>query len=120
MYASHRVSVLHRLGSWIVLVVALIGLVGHVCVLPVEVSGAEMVPHDHAVPHDGHSGDADGVHAASCETAATVPISAGAPAAEASRRSLPLDPGLTPLVPKPRPAPAASPPLYVVHSALLI
>jgi hypothetical protein len=106
---------------WILVLAAIAVLLGHICAVPVD---AEAVPLSHHHGADtGHEHDGgETVHAGSCEMAAasSAPWSSAGPSWSALPR---------PEVPVPRRARAAalpvaphatSPPLFLVHAALLI
>jgi hypothetical protein len=92
-------------------------LVGHICALP---HGDD---HHAAVPHDsgGHDHDADAVHVASCDGVRSTPpscpcapqvttlLDVEAVASRVARLAVPH-----------RPRPWSSPPLFLLHAALLI
>ena len=95
----------------------LLGLVAHICELPVEA----LAPMPEAASQHGSGHDESDVHAdASCEAirplsmAPTVPV--GCQRVAVPGTSL----RVTPVVPAPPVAVFGSPPLYLVHSALLI
>ena len=111
----------HRRAGWIttlLLVAAMLGLLGHICVVPL---------HAHAVPIEGHGSHDDdaadhSVHTASCEAAkggstvaALMPIPRAAELPVAPAPSLARCLGSSPDVPT-----AESPPLFLLHAALLI
>jgi len=109
-----RVSPLMSLGLLLVLAFT---LVGHICALPHR--------HDHAaVPeqsagHDHDSGDA--LHVASCEGVRSSPPSS--PCAPQATPLLTVDaaaPGVARLALIRTPQPSSSPPLFLLHAALLI
>jgi len=110
-----------RLFGWTsssLLVAAMLGLLGHVCVVPL---------HAHAVPVEGHgSHDSDtaghSIHTASCEAtkggptvAALVPTPRVVELTEPPRSTRFWGIGPTPDVPT-----AESPPLFLLHASLLI
>jgi hypothetical protein len=102
----------------LLLVAAMLGLLGHVCVVPL---------HAHAVPIEGHGSHDDdaadhSVHTASCEAAkggatvaALMPIPRAAELPVAPAPSLSRRLGPSPNVPT-----AEAPPLFLLHAALLI
>jgi hypothetical protein len=108
----------HGVVATALLVIAIVAVLGHVCVLPV---------HAHAVPVEGHGshGDApsdNSVHTASCDalkststTPSMVPIATAVPVVFVEqvslRRSIDIDPASWH---------AESPPLFLLHAALLI
>ena len=105
----------HRSAGALLLVIAVVALLGHVCVLPVH-AHAEMPGAHHSHAPDG----GDAVHAASCEAVrgsapAVIPALAVARAdAGTSTRPVATRVVVTP------PAPDSSPPLFLRHAALLI
>jgi hypothetical protein len=111
-----------RRGKWLtvtLLIAALAGLVGHICVVPV---------HAHAVPIEGHGSHDDdatdhSVHTASCEAAkGGFSVSVVVPPSHLIE--------LLAIAPSPRSAgqlgrtpdvlTAESPPLFLLHASLLI
>jgi len=105
-----------RLG---VLLLAVVMLMGHVCVLPTH-GHVETAPwhRDEAQPHDAH----EAVHAASCEALPSSGIACPVLlTVSAFVVAIPVEPlkrlvdrgGLSPL-------PTPSPPLFLLHAALLI
>jgi hypothetical protein len=111
----------HRRAGWIttlLLVAAMLGLLGHVCVVPLPA---------HALPIEGHGSHDDdaadhSVHTASCEAAkggstvaGLMPIPRAAELAVAPAPSLVRRLGVAPNVPT-----AESPPLFLLHAAFLI
>jgi hypothetical protein len=93
-----------------VLALLALTLVGHVCALPL---------HDHPAAENHHDGG-DSVHGASCEVVrstspVTCPIVDAAPLVDR-----PLDYRARGLHTFPRPLSVHSPPLFLLHAALLI
>ena len=103
--------------SFGLLVLLAFTLVGHICALPHG--------DDHAaVPYErsGHDHDGgDGMHAASCEGVRAAPLSS--PCAPQALILLNVDaatPRVARLAPSRRQQPSSSPPLFLLHAALLI
>jgi hypothetical protein len=109
----------HGLVAAGLLIVSIIAMLAHVCVLPI---------HAHAVPVEGHgshddSSSENSVHTASCEAVKTasvaapiIPVVTSAPVVEVEPVSLKghvFDAG-------PVSAHPDSPPLFLLHAALLI
>jgi hypothetical protein len=108
----------HGVAAVALLIVAIVAVLGHVCVLPL---------HAHAAPVDGHGSHSEdssdnSVHAASCDalkatspTSSIVPIATSMPLVVVEPVSLrrPLDRDAVR-------AHAESPPLFLLHAALLI
>ena len=105
---------------WIFLILSLLLLTGHVCVLPTH-GHAEPVPMPAGAGHSHDGGAGDGVHGASCEalrsswgsatvapSAVTVVADVVAPCRRWIGRS------------DTRKTVATSPPLFLLHAALLI
>jgi len=111
----------HRRAGWVttlLLVAAMLGLLGHVCVVPLHTHAARVEGHgSHDDDAAGHS-----VHTASCEAAKggltvaalmPIPRAAELPVAPAPSRFHHL--GASPDAPT-----AESPPLFLLHASLLI
>lgn len=111
----------HRRAGWLttlLLVAALFGVLGHICVIPL---------HAHAVPikeHGSHDEDAadHSVHTASCEAAkGRFTAAALMPVLRATELPVTPAPVLTRRFdPSPDAPTAESPPLYLLHASLLI
>src|SRR5512132_3894201 len=102
----------------LLLVAAMLGVLGHVCVVPL---------HAHAVPIEGHGTHDDdaadhSVHTASCEAAkGGLTVAALMPIPRAAERSVALAPSrLLRLGPSPDVPTAESPPPFLLHASLLI
>ena len=92
-------------------------LIGHICALPHGDDHAA-VPHQ-ASGHDHNGGD--GLHAASCEgLRATSPSWPCAPQVTMFRNVDPGAPRVARVSLTSRPQPSSSPPLFLLHVALLI
>jgi hypothetical protein len=100
---------------WLLLLLAFT-LVGHICALPHG--------DDHALPHESTQHDhdgGDGLHVASCEGVRSAPPSS--PCASQVTTPLNMDlaaPRVAQLALTRRPQPSSSPPLFLLHAALLI
>jgi hypothetical protein len=109
---------IRRLSSWLLIGVAVFVVLGHVCALPVHAHAGAVTTH--AEDHSEPGGDG-AVHGGSCE-ALRASFSFDAPAL--------VPPGFIPLVTNDSgatlaratlsPAPTRSPPLFLLHAALLI
>jgi hypothetical protein len=102
-----------RRASWLLLMIAFVVALAHICALPSH-SYAEGVP--------AHSDDgADGMHAASCDAVRPVPTAVPMPVVVASLplRIERLD-ATTVTTSRTLVLPTASPPLFLLHSSLLI
>jgi hypothetical protein len=104
-----------RVAPWVLLLASMLVLFGHVCALPLADAGG-------ASAHGGLPGDEHGaIHAASCD--AVLAQSAGCPALPAltapTKAAAPLAVIPAPLPDRPI-APVSSPPLFLLHAALLI
>jgi hypothetical protein len=117
-----------RLLTLAVLALTALGILGHVCVLPLDaqartLEAAGRHAHDDAAPsHQDGDHDDGAIHAASCDAVAapSSPLLAGPSTAATRTAAFELPPDhRAPLAIAP-PAPSASPPLYLTHRALLI
>ena len=101
------------------LLVALVAVLSHVCSLPGHSHiGAHHEDGDHTAADQSHSDD--GIHAASCE-AVRVPTSGLTPPAVVCGVDSLVVVAAVAMEPLPRaPRAAASPPLFLLHGALLI
>jgi len=107
-----------RFSSWLLVGVAIFVVLGHVCALPVHVHAGAAMTHTEDHPERGSD---EAAHGGSCEALRTS-SNVNAPAL--------LPTGVAPLVigspeihrahATPAPAPASSPPLFLLHAALLI
>jgi hypothetical protein len=100
-----------------VLLILVLTLVGHVCVLPLHGHG-ESPAHDADTSHHGPN---DSVHASSCEAVRSAAPTA--PCAVVISTSLVAPSALTirdEVPPLSLPQPTSSPPLFLLHAALLI
>jgi hypothetical protein len=108
-----------RLG---IVIAAITVLLGHICAVPLDVEALTPFDHHSSGGSHGHGSDGDAVHAASCEMARPpvgasfggVPIASALPRYEVLVQSVARASAL-PVTPH-----ATSPPLFLVHSALLI
>jgi hypothetical protein len=99
------------LPSVTVLALLALTLVGHVCALPL---------HDHPASEDQHDG-ADSVHGASCEVVRSTSLVTVCPIVDAAPLvDRPLDHCVRGLRTFSRPLSVHSPPLFLLHAALLI
>jgi hypothetical protein len=110
---SHR-----RLSSWLLVGVAVFVVLGHVCALPVHAHAGAVTTHSE--DHPEHGGD-EAAHGGSCE-ALRASTNSDAPALIPTGFVLHVVSG-----PKIRlahatltPTPTSSPPLFLLHAALLI
>lgn len=111
----------------IVLALTLVGLLAHICVLPLHGHAAEIDSHaDHRHTDTGPANDDGGesaIHAASCEA---LLASSAADLADPSPQSIQAvtfflgAPDVNRFAAVAPPEPFASPPLYLTHRALLI
>jgi hypothetical protein len=102
----------------LLLIAGVLGVLGHVCAVPL---------HAHAVPVEGHGSHDDdaadhSVHTASCEAAKGGFTSAAALVPTRQAAELPMAPLLSDrhLCASPNVPTAESPPLFLLHAALLI
>jgi hypothetical protein len=115
----HLLTRAHGFVAAALLIIAIIAVLGHVCVLPV---------HAHAVPVEGHGSHDDdssenSVHTASCDalkgasaTPSILPAATSMPLVAVEPLSLKRRAGDV----APARAHADSPPLFLLHAALLI
>jgi hypothetical protein len=111
-----------RLLGLLVLITAVVATLGHICVLPGHASEA----HDAAGRSDDHHrhdvpGDADASHVASCDALGTPTSAPPSVLAVSTLRSDVVD--VTRHIEARLvdvPTPSGSPPLYLIHAALLI
>ena len=110
---SHR-----RLSSWLLIGVAVFVVLGHVCALPVHVHAGAVTTH--AEDHPEHGGD-EAAHGGSCE-ALRASTNSDAPALIPTGFVLHVisSPETRLAHATQAPAPASSPPLFLLHAALLI
>jgi hypothetical protein len=108
----------------VLLAVALLAVLGHVCALPEHVHAAS-TPSDHSpagpVSDHGHS-DGDAIHAASCEAVRSGTPSVATPMVGPGYMRIWViddDVDTRSRVAEPTP-PTSSPPLYLAHRTLLI
>jgi hypothetical protein len=111
-------------GTHVLVAIALLAVLGHVCVLPGHVHAATPSSHHpSAAPESHHEhSDGDGVHAASCEAIRSGAANAGTPTLVATSPRPPAFDNVvdTPLRVAESAPPTSSPPLYLTHRALLI
>jgi hypothetical protein len=94
-----------------VLVLLTLTLVGHVCALPL---------HDHSATEDQHDAG-DAVHGASCEVVRSTSSATGCPVVDAALLvDRPLDHCPRAIQISSQPLSVHSPPLFLLHAALLI
>jgi hypothetical protein len=108
----------------ILIAVALLAVIGHVCALTGHVHAATSASaHGHAAPITDHEhSDGDALHAASCEAVRSGAATAETPTvvAASSRTSATDDRVETRLRAAESAPPTSSPPLYLTHRTLLI
>ena len=107
-----------RVSSWLLLAVALFVVVGHICAEPVHAHAGAVTTHSEDHHEDGSD---EAAHAGSCETL-RADFNLHAPALPPARIVLPIvsDPEIRHTLAASLPEPAGSPPLYLLHAALLI
>jgi hypothetical protein len=107
---------------WGIVLTAIAILLGHICAVPVDAGAVPLLDHHGTGSEHEHGSEGEAVHAGSCEMAAA--SSSAWSSAGPSWSALPR-----PEVPAPRRERAAalpvaphamSPPLFLVHAALLI
>jgi hypothetical protein len=108
--------------SWLLVAIMVVGVLGHICALPFHAHAGAITAHEEGQSH--HSGqhpDGDAVHAGSCEVVKSahvgldgvMPASLGVVSvvtAESPHRSVDVDSAIV----------FSSPPLFLLHAALLI
>jgi|SRR6516162_3970968 len=107
-----------RRSSWVLLAVALFVVLGHICAAPVHAHAGAVTTHS----DDHQEGGADeAAHGGSCETL-RADFNFLAPALTQTGTTLPVVSSieLCPAYAAPAPAPASSPPLFLLHGSLLI
>ena len=107
-----------RLSSWLLVGVALFVVLGHICAAPFHAHAGAVTTHSEDHPE---SGSDEAAHGGSCE-ALRADSAVDAPALLPTGIVLPVVRNLEALHPHPTsaPAPASSPPLFLLHAALLI
>jgi len=107
-----------RLSSWLLIGVAVVVVFGHVCALPVHVHAGAVTTH--ADDHSEHGGD-EAAHGGSCE-ALRASSGVDAPALLPTVFVLQVidDSTIALAGATLSPVPASSPPLFLLHAALLI
>ena len=107
-----------RLSFWLLLSVAIFTVLAHICATPFHAHAGAVTTH--AEDHPEHGSD-EAAHGGSCE-AQRPSFSLDAPALQATGAALPFvddwrsSPRPAPLAPEP----LSSPPLFLLHTALLI
>ena len=106
---------------WLALVVACVGVLGHVCALPHEAHAGAVEPSESHDRHDEHS-DHDALHAASCEAvpSTVTPAALVVPAAHPVIVTAVAAPARGAIYGARPAAIDTSPPLFLLHSALRI
>ena len=106
--------------AWSLLAVACVVALAHVCVLPTHGNAATVAPsasHDHDSHHDDEA-----LHSASCDAVRAASVSVPTPVVPVTVVAYPDDsrPGIPTNLSFVAPAPTPSPPLFLLHAALLI
>ena len=109
-----------RARAWSLLAVACVVALAHVCVLPTHGHAATVAPaasHDHDSHHDDEA-----LHSASCDAVRAASVSVPTPIIPVSLVAYPDDSRcrIPANVSSAAPTPAPSPPLFLLHAALLI
>ncbi len=106
------------MASWLLIGVAVLVVLGHICALPVHVHAGAVTTHSEDHPEQGSD---EATHGGSCETLRTSPT-CDAPVLIPTGFALPVIGG-----PHTRlahstlvPAPTSLPPLFLLHGSLLI
>jgi hypothetical protein len=110
-----------RLSKWMLLAVAIAAVLLHVCVLPHAHADEPVATTTHDHEPDGDASDDDAIHGASCDVLRTAPTQRPALDCTAIRFAPRVEPAVqlvarTPAVVSRGP----SPPLFLLHSSLLI
>ena len=107
-----------RLSSWLLVGVAIFVVLGHICAAPIHAHAGAVTTHSEDHPESGRD---EAAHGGSCE-ALRADSDVDAPALLPTGIVLPVIGHLATQCPHPTsaPAPASSPPLFLLHSALLI
>jgi hypothetical protein len=107
---------------WGVVVAAIAVLLGHICAGPLEAETVRLLDHHASGAEHEHGGDGEAVHAGSCEM--TRPLAASSFSGVPSSSTLPRYEVPVQRLERARAFPVAphatSPPLFLVHAALLI
>jgi hypothetical protein len=108
-----------RPAALVLFLIAFAAVLSHVCVLPAHAHGD--APHDAAHDHGDREHPGDGVHAASCEVVRAAVPGLAPPALVAPLAAV-VSVTVTSagIVEAPTPPVASSPPLFLLHAALLI
>src|SRR2546427_3269747 len=107
-----------RLSSWLLVGVAIFVVLGHICASPIHAHAGAVTTHSEDHPE---SGSDEAAHGGSCE-ALRADSDVDAPALLPTGIVLPVLGALETLRAHPTsaPAPTSSPPLFLLHAALLI
>jgi hypothetical protein len=105
-----------RMSSLVVVVIAVLTVLGHVCAGPLHAHAGAVTSH--AQDHDASHND-EAAHGGSCEALQTAP-SVAMPALPVTRLEAVVLTAAPTAVAAPAPAPCASPPLFLLHVVLLI
>ena|SRR5437762_2833628 len=110
-----------RVSTWLVLAVAIAGVLSHVCVLPHAHADEPVATTTHDHEQGGDTADDDSVHGASCDVLRTAPTQRPVPECT----TVHFAPHVEPAVKLVARTPAAvsrgpSPPLFLLYSSLLI
>ncbi|MGH7671715.1 MAG: hypothetical protein ACREMC_02360 [Gemmatimonadales bacterium] len=107
-----------RLSTWLLVALAIFVVLGHVCALPIHAHAGAVTTHTE--DHPEHGSD-EAAHSGSCE-ALRAHASVDTPVLLPARLVLPAigDPETQRAHTTPAPGPASSPPLFLLHAALLI
>src|SRR2546425_10425770 len=107
-----------RVSSWLLVGLAIFVVLGHICAAPIHAHAGAVTTHSEDHPQ---SGSDEGAHGGSCE-ALRADSDVDAPALLPAGIVLPVLGDLEALRAHPTsaPAPTSSPPLFLLHAALLI
>jgi len=108
-----------RVSSWVLVGIAIFVVLGHICAAPLHAHAGAVTTHNEEHEHGGDGDEA--AHAGSCE-ALRADFGVHTPALLPTGIVLPVvrDPEINHAQPTQASAPASSPPLFLLHAALLI
>src|SRR2546425_10367811 len=116
-----RLSHGSRVSKWLVLAVAMAGVLLHVCVLPHAHADEPVATTTHDHEQGGDAADDDSVHGASCDVLRTAPTQRPALDCTVARFAPHVELAVQPVARTPAVVSRGpSPPLFLLHSSLLI
>ena len=113
---------LPRGSYWLLVVIAVVMVLGHICALPFHAHAGAITTHEERESHHGHGdADEDTAHAASCDAVKAPPHADGAPVLVAlGTAPVVVLPPARHLVEADASVVVGSPPLFLLHAVLLI